>query len=117
MKRIHEMGAVLDPMFTVHRFGEPAVRLLGGPFNHMKPRLSDMFVRARTAEAQGKRKATEHIVEIDVIATKGNPKQHDDEGSSMPAILQSGGARWRNTRRKKRQIQRSAKRRNKNKPR
>ena len=51
-----------------------------------------MFARARTVEAQGKRKAAEHIFEIDVIATQGIPKQFDDEESSMLRILQSGGA-------------------------
>ena len=86
------MGAVLDPKFTVHRLGEPAVRILGGPFNHMKPMLGKTFARARTAEAQGKRKANEHIFGIDVIATQGHPKHHKDEDSSLLRILKSGGA-------------------------
>ena len=30
--------------------------------------------------------------EIDVVATRGNPKLHDEEDSSRLRILQSGGA-------------------------
>ena len=89
---IHEMGAVLDTNVTLHRYGEPAVRILEAPFNHLKPMLGDLFARARTAEAQGKRKANEHISEIDAVATRGNPKLRDEEESSRLRILQSGGA-------------------------
>ena len=90
LQSIHEMGAVLDPNFTVHGFGEPAVRILGGPFNQMKTMLGEMFVRARTAEAQGKRKDNEHIFGIDLVATQGHPKQHNGEHNSLLRILQSG---------------------------
>ena len=86
------MGAVLDTNFTLHRYGEPAVGILEGPFNHMKRMLGEMFARALTAEAQGKRKATEHIVEIDAVAKRDNPTLHDEEESSRFRILQPGGA-------------------------
>ena len=92
LQSIHEIGEVFDTKFNLHRYGEPAVRILDGPFNHMKPMLGDLFARARTAEAQGKRKLNVHISEIDAVATRGNPKLHDEEDSSRLRILQSGGA-------------------------
>ena len=72
-------GAMLDQKFTVHRFCEPAVRLLEGPFSHMKPMLADMFARARTCEAQGKRIITERVLEIDSSASNGYPKKMPEE--------------------------------------
>ena len=54
--------------------------------------LADMFARARTTHSQCKRKVTENISNIDIVAARGFPKQLNEEYVSLLRVLTCGGA-------------------------
>ena len=94
LESVHLQAASIDPQWRVCQYNQTPIHIVEGPAQLLSPLLLRAAARNRTARAEGGRKETTGLLEIDTYAT--NAKHKEEVPKEKKAILRymQSGSNW-----------------------
>ena len=97
LETIHLQASSLDKKGSILEWNQPAISLKDTPYQHLRALLRQAAAWNRTLAAEGMRKESQGLKEIDLFATQGCCKELNAEDLSILHVIRTGSTWTKDT--------------------